>query len=93
MAHSSLIQVRVDDALKQSAESLFNDLGMDTPTAVRMFLKQAVMRRGLPFSVKMTDDFYNEHNMKVLQESIHQLEQGNTVVKTMDDLELLNTHE
>ncbi len=51
MAQSKLIQVRVDDALKREADSLFADLGLDTSTAIRIFLKHAVKRRGMPFDV------------------------------------------
>jgi len=51
MAQSMLIQVRVDKELKEDMDKLLNDLGLDIPTAVRMFLKQVQRRRGLPFAV------------------------------------------
>ena len=51
MAQTSVIQVRVDEELKKEADALLTDLGLDTPTAIRMFLKQVVKRRGLPFEV------------------------------------------
>ena len=46
------IQVRVDDQLKDSADILFTSLGLDTSTAVRMFLVAAMEARGIPFAVK-----------------------------------------
>ena len=49
---SSTIQVRVDDNLKTSADSLFRDLGTDTTTAIRIFLTQAVQNNGFPFEIK-----------------------------------------
>jgi len=49
---SALIQVRVDQETRQDADALFNDLGMDTATAIRIFLKQAIQARGLPFHVR-----------------------------------------
>lgn len=45
------IQVRVDDHLKESADSLFLSLGLDTSTAVRMFLVAAMEARGIPFTI------------------------------------------
>lgn len=51
MAQNTLIQVRVDDELKKNADALFSDLGLDTPTAIRIFLTQAIKRHGLPFDV------------------------------------------
>ena len=46
------INVRVDTELKQSAESLFNDLGLNMSTAITMFLKSAVSYDGIPFEIK-----------------------------------------
>ena len=46
------INVRVDANLKQSAEALFADLGLNMSTAITMFLKSAVNHDGIPFEVK-----------------------------------------
>lgn len=46
------INVRVDSELKQSAETLFADLGLNMSTAITMFLKSAVSHDGIPFDVK-----------------------------------------
>ena len=46
------INVRVDSELKQSAEALFDDLGLNMSSAITMFLKTAVSHDGIPFEVK-----------------------------------------
>ena len=46
------IQVRVDDGTKTAADALFSDLGLDTSTAVRMFLAASLESNGLPFQVR-----------------------------------------
>ena len=46
------IQVRVDDGMKAAADSLFESLGLDTSTAMRMFIVAAVDSRSIPFEVK-----------------------------------------
>ena len=46
------IQIRIDDDVKASADSLFSSLGFDTSTAVRIFIAAALERGGLPFAVK-----------------------------------------
>ena len=46
------IQVRVDDNIKMAVDSLFSSLGLDTSTAVRVFLMASIENGGLPFSVK-----------------------------------------
>ena len=49
---SRTIQLRVDDFLKSAADELFASLGLDTSTAIRMFLTMAVETGGIPFEVK-----------------------------------------
>lgn len=46
------INVRVDSALKQEAENLFNDLGLNMSSAITMFLRSAINHNGIPFEVK-----------------------------------------
>ncbi len=50
---SKTIQIRVDDSMKHAADELFINLGLDTSTAVRIFLTMAVETGGLPFEVKL----------------------------------------
>ena len=46
------IQIRIDDDMKTAADLLFHSLGLDTSTAVRIFLSAAIAKDGLPFPVK-----------------------------------------
>lgn len=50
------IQVRVDDQLKDSADTLFSSLGLDTSTAIRIFLVASLQARGIPFSINQSND-------------------------------------
>jgi addiction module antitoxin, relB/dinJ family len=52
----SQIAVRVDDQLKKEATAIFNELGLDMSTAVKLFLKQSVLTRSIPFEVKLDVD-------------------------------------
>ncbi len=45
------LSVRIDEKLKKQANELFADLGLDMSTAINIFLRQAVMKDGLPFEV------------------------------------------
>ena len=44
-------QVRIDEKLKKQATELFSQLGMDMSSAMNIFLRQCIMRGGLPFEV------------------------------------------
>ena len=39
---SSVLQVRVDESLRAQAAAIYEDLGIDLQTAVRIFLKRSV---------------------------------------------------
>lgn len=45
------ISIRINDDLKQNAQKLFDDLGMDLTTAITVFLSQAVRERSIPFRI------------------------------------------
>ena len=49
---ASVVQVRMDEELRENASRLFDDLGLDLPTAIRMFLKKSLSMNGIPFEVR-----------------------------------------
>ena len=51
MVDTTLIQVRIDKTLKAKASRIYEDLGIDLSTAVRMFLRRSVAENGIPFSM------------------------------------------
>ena len=75
---TSTLQIRVDSRLRHDAESLLEMAGLDMSSAVRLFLRQFVIRRKLPFEVvtEPSDPFWSEANQRVLRESIESIEHG-----------------
>ncbi len=69
------IQVRIDPALKAEAEQLFSDIGLDMPTAIRLFLKQSVINNGIPFTLGR-DSFYSAGNQAHLARVARDLREG-----------------
>jgi DNA-damage-inducible protein J len=51
MAKTAYINARVDKKLKSDAQKVLRDVGVNTSDAVDMFLRQIVMRQGIPFKV------------------------------------------
>ena len=72
MSEQVLIQFRADKGLKQEAAEIYEALGLDLPTAFRIFMKQSVIARGLPFSVTLS-----EQNVKAMEakKAFHALRQ------------------
>ena len=60
-------QVRIDEDLKKQAVELFNQLGMDMSSAMNIFLRQCVMRGGLPFAVEVPQ--YKAEVMEAMEEA------------------------
>jgi addiction module RelB/DinJ family antitoxin len=53
MAKTAYINVRVEEAVKLESEGILNELGINTSTAIDMFLKQINLKGGLPFDVRL----------------------------------------
>lgn len=50
---TQMIHARIDPKLKRSAERVFSQLGISTTEAIRLFLRQVELHKGLPFPVKV----------------------------------------
>lgn len=51
----AVLQVRVEDDLKNQSAEILDALGIDLSTAVRMFLKKVVLERGIPFDTRIDE--------------------------------------
>lgn len=60
------LNIRTDVDVKNAAEQLFNELGLNMTTAVNMFLRQAIRTGGIPFEVKVNTP--NEITMAAIEE-------------------------
>lgn len=73
---STTLQIRIDADLRRAADDLFSAAGLDLSSAVRLFLRQSVIRHRLPFEVIGADPFYSEANQRALADSIRSIENG-----------------
>lgn len=55
MSRSVSYQVRLSDEEKTAAFAVFRELGITPAQAVRLFLRQVVETRSIPFPIKKTD--------------------------------------
>lgn len=51
MNNTIRITVNTDQETKKAAEELFAELGLNMTTAVNMFLRRALLERGIPFGI------------------------------------------
>jgi DNA-damage-inducible protein J len=52
MAQSTTLQVRIPQSLRDEAEVILDSMGLDLPTAVRLYLKKVIQTRSIPFSLE-----------------------------------------
>ena len=52
MTNTTLVQVRLDEALKDKVTHIYDYYGLDLPTAIRIFMKKTVAVNGLPFDLR-----------------------------------------
>ncbi|MBI4129343.1 type II toxin-antitoxin system RelB/DinJ family antitoxin [Candidatus Peregrinibacteria bacterium] len=60
------IQVRIDANMSERAERVFRAIGLDTPTAIRMFFAKVAVTGGIPFPVQ--DDSYTTYTPQQMRE-------------------------
>jgi DNA-damage-inducible protein J len=48
-----MVHARIDPQLKRAAERVFTKIGISTTEAIRLFLKQVELHKGLPFPVSI----------------------------------------
>lgn len=84
----TLVNFRIDEETKKEMEKVCDELGMTVTTALNIFIKKMTREKRIPFDVSI-DPFYSKSNMKAINESIKELEEGKVVVKTIEELEAM----
>ena len=60
------LNIRTDKDIKEQAEEIFNELGLNMTTAINMFLRTAIREHGIPFELKL--DVPNETTAAAIAE-------------------------
>jgi len=72
------VTIRLDKNVKEQAERMFNDFGMNLSTAFNIFARQALRQGKIPFEIY--DPFYDEKNQARLARSIADAENGKVTI-------------
>ena len=79
------LNIRIDKDIKEQAEGIFNELGMNMTTAVNIFLQTAIREHGIPFELKL--DVPNETTVAAIEEGKKMMSAPSTPrYSGMDDL-------
>ena len=78
MSDSINVTIRLDRDVKENAEKMFNDFGMNLSTAFNIFARQSLRQGKIPFEIY--DPFYTEKNQARLTHSIADAEAGKLTI-------------
>jgi len=74
MAETINVTIRLDREVKEQAEKMFSNFGMNLSTAFNIFARQALRQGKIPFEIY--DPFYSEKNQAELNRRIADIEAG-----------------
>ena len=74
MADTINVTIRLDREIKERAERMFDDFGMNLSTAFNIFARQSLRQGKIPFEI--FDPFYSEENQAELARRIADIEAG-----------------
>ncbi len=55
MALTTNLNIRMERDVKEQAERIFNDLGLNMTAAINLFLRAAIRERGIPFALRLDE--------------------------------------
>ena len=79
------LNIRTDKTVKEQAEDIFNQLGLNMTTAINMFLRTTIRENGIPFELKL--DAPNKETIEAIEEGRKILnDSNNPKYSNMEDL-------
>jgi len=85
MAETINVTIRLDRDVKEQAERMFNDFGMNLSTAFNIFARQALRQGKIPFEIY--NPFYSVENQARLSRSIADAEAGKVTVHELIEID------
>lgn len=66
---NTTLQVRIDSKIKKSATKIFESLGLDLSSGIKMYLSQVLLKKGIPFQVLTENGYTPEFEKRLVKES------------------------
>ena len=82
------ITARVDEHDKKDFDSFCVNVGLNTSTAINLFVKVVLMEKRIPFEITQSPDpFFSETNMAYVKKSVQELRDGKGTVHELIEVE------
>ena len=80
--------IRMDKDVKEQADKLFNELGLNMTTAINAFIKQALRESAIPFNIRADNTQRNRSDLgAAFREAQEQSLSNGTELTTMDEID------
>lgn len=77
----------MDDELKAQASAVCENLGIDLPTALRVFMKRMVLVNGIPFSMTLPEsDYKSDRAVRAMYAASEQARKNGTADMTLEEI-------
>lgn len=80
----SVVRSRVDKRTKEKAEKIIGKLGLNMSDAIRIYLKQIINHKGLPFDMKLP----SATTVGALQEDMSKKKRYSSMNEFWDDMDI-----
>ena len=82
------ITARVDSSDKSKFDSFCSNVGINTSTAINMFVKAVLRENRIPFEITQTSDpFFSESNMAHVRKCVQELRAGKGTVHELIEVD------
>lgn len=83
------IQIRINEKDKKEAMKIFEKIGLDMSSAVRLFIRQATIRKDLSFLLMTENNLSLEEEAKIIKAS-DEAKSGKNVSRKLEEKEAPN---
>ena len=82
MNAQATIQIRIDAKTKRAAQKTLDEIGLDLSSAVKLFLRNVVLRQAVPLDLRTANGFTVAEEREMMQEIKEALRSGKTYKST-----------
>ena len=84
----STITARVDEKDKARFDAFCSNVGLNTSTAINLFVKAVLRENRIPFEItQATDPIFSESNMTYVKKSVKELREGKGTAHELIEVE------
>lgn len=86
---TSTIQIRVEEKIKRDAQKIFEKMGLDLSSGLKMYLTQVIRTKGIPFQPLTENGMTPAQEARILRETAYAEKHGKrykTAKEALDDI-------